>query len=78
MDHLAHPIGVVVFKNILHFTESKQNAIAFKDLTRDTIVNVDKLTVEKIKGKLADIGAWKEKLQKETKEISSRETRRSF
>ena len=33
VDHLEHPIGVAVFKNILYCTESKRNAIAFKDLT---------------------------------------------
>ena len=57
---MEHPIGVAVFKNILYCTESKRNAIAFKDLTGDTIIDMDKLTIEKLKGKLKDIGAWKE------------------
>jgi len=30
---VEHPVGVAVFKNILYCTESKRNAIAFKDLT---------------------------------------------
>ena len=67
MDHLEHPIGVAVFKNILYCTESKRNTIAFKDLTGETIVDVDKLTVEKLKGKPKDIGAWKENCKRKPK-----------
>ena len=67
MDHLEHPIGVAVFQNILYCTESKRKAIAFKNLTGQTIVDVDKLTVEKLKGKLKDIGAWKENCKRKPK-----------
>ena len=67
MDHLEHLFGVAVFKNILNCTESKRNAIAFKDLTGETIVDVNKLTVEKLKGKLKDIGAWKENCKRKPK-----------
>ena len=67
MDHLEHPIGIFVFKDILYCAESKRNAISFKDLTGDTIVDVDKLTVEKLKGKLKDIGAWNEDCKKKPK-----------
>ena len=72
VDHLEHPIGVAVFKNI------ERKAITSKDLTGDTVVDVDKLTVEKLKRKLKDIGAWNEKLRKETKEISSTEPQIGF
>ena len=47
MDNLKHPSGVAVFKNILYCAESQGNAIAFKDLTGDTVIDVNKLTVEK-------------------------------
>ena len=67
MDHLEHPIGVAVFQNILYCTESKRKAIPFKNLTGQTIVDVDKLTVEKLKGKLKDIGAWKENCKRKPK-----------
>ena len=56
MDKLKHPIGVAVFENILYCAESQGNAIAFKDLTGDTVIDVNKLIVEKLKGKLKDIG----------------------
>ena len=55
MDCLEHPIGIVVFKDVLYCAELKKDAkdaIAFKDLTGETIVDVVKLTVEKLKEKL--------------------------
>lgn len=36
----------------LYCAGSKRKAIAFKALTTDTVVDVDKLTVEKLKGKV--------------------------
>ena len=67
MNHLEHLTGVAVFKNILYCAESKRNAIVFKDLTGDTVFDVDKLTVEKLKGKLKDIGAWNENCKRKPK-----------
>ena len=78
MDHLEHPIGVAVFKDILYCTESKRNAVAFKDLTGDTIVDVDKLTVEKLKGKLKDIGAWNENCKRKPKKYLQEKLREAL
>ena len=60
MDNLDHPIGVAFYKNILYCAENKRNAIVFKDLIGETIVNVDKLTVKKIKEKLKEMELWNE------------------
>ena len=73
----TYPIGVVVFKDILYCTESKCNAVAFKDLTGDTIVDVDKL-VEKLKGKLKDIGAWNENCKKKEKKYLQEKLREAL
>ena len=78
MDHLEHPIGIFVFKDILYCAESKRNAISFKDLTGDTIVDVDKLTVEKLKGKLKDIGAWNEDCKKKPKKYLQEKLREAL
>ena len=63
MDHLQQPIGVAVCKDILYCAESKRNAAAFKDLTGETIVDVD----EKLKEKLKDIGSWIENYKRKPK-----------
>ena len=42
MDNLEHPIGVAVFKDIMYCVESQRNTIAFKDLTGETVVDVNK------------------------------------
>ena len=39
--------------------ESKRNAVAFKDLTGEIVVDVDKLTVEELKEKFKDIGSFR-------------------
>ena len=70
MDCLEHPIGIAVFKDVLYCAESKKDAkdvIAFKDLTGETIVDVVKLTVEKLKEKLKFVDKWNEDWKKKPK-----------
>ena len=70
MDCLKHPNGIAVFKDVLYCAESKKDAkdaIAFKDLTGETIVDVVKLTVEKLKEKLKFVDKWNEDWKKKPK-----------
>lgn len=67
MDYLEYFIGIFVFKDILYCVEFKWNVILFKDLIGDIIVDVDKLIVEKFKGKFKDIGVWNEDCKKKLK-----------
>ena len=62
----------------MYCTESKRNAIAFKNLTGNAIVNVGKLTVEKLKGKLKDIGAWKENCKRKPKKYLQEKLREAL
>ena len=78
LDCLERPIGVAVFNNVLYCAESKRNAIAFKDLTGDTIVNVDKLTVEKLTGKLKDICAWSDDCRRKSKKYLQEKLRKAL
>ena len=69
-DCLEHPIGIAVFKDVLYCAESKKDAkdaTAFKDLTGETIVDVVKLTVEKLKEKLKFVDKWNEDWKKKPK-----------
>ena len=92
MDCLEHPIGIAIFKDVLYCAESKKDtkdAVAFKDLTSEIIVDVTKLTVEKPKEKLKFVEKWNHscpplltmmewRLEEETKEVPARKTQRSF
>jgi hypothetical protein len=78
MDNLEHPIGVAVFKDILYCVESQRNTIAFKDLTGETVVDVNKLTVEKLKKKLKDIGAWNEDYKRKPKKYLQEKLREAL
>ena len=78
LDCLERPIGVAVFNNVLYCAESKRNAIAFKDLTGDTIVDVDKLTVEKLTGKLKDICAWSDDCRRKPKKYLQEKLRKAL
>ena len=74
MDHLQQPVGVAVCKDILYCAESKRNAAAFKDLTGETIVDVD----EKLKEKLKDIGSWSENYKRKPKKFLQEKLREAL
>ena len=74
MDHLQQPLGVDVCKDILYCAKSKRNAAAFKDLTEETIIDVD----EKLKEKLKDIGSWSENYKRKPKKFLQEKLREAL
>ena len=74
MDHLQQPIGVAVCKDILYCAESKRNAVAFIDLTRETVVDVD----EKLKEKLKDMGSWSKNYKRKPKKCLQEKLREAL
>ena len=67
IDPLGCPIGIAVYGNVLYCADAKNDIIAFKDLTGETVAEVNKLTVEQLQEKLKAIGAWDENDKRKTK-----------
>ena len=67
IDCLEHPIGIAICNDVLYCAESKKDSIAFKDLTGETIVDVTKLKVEKLKEKLKVVDKWNEDWKRKPK-----------
>ncbi|CAB3991046.1 Hypothetical predicted protein [Paramuricea clavata] len=77
VTHTVVPENDVV-QDILYCVESQRNTIAFKDLTGETVVDVNKLTVEKLKKKLKDIGAWNEDYKRKPKKYLQEKLREAL
>ena len=69
IDSLGCPIGIAVYGNVLYCADAKNDIIAFKDLTGETVVEVNKLTVKQLQEKLKAIGAWDENDKRKTKSL---------
>ena len=84
MDSLDCPVGIALQKGVLYIAESRKSYILFKDLTGQTVVDPNKLTVPQLRKTLKEAGAWdksdnrkkkkplKDKLQQVLKERLSR------
>ena len=67
MDSLKFPVGVAMYEDVLYCAESGRDAIAFKDLTGETVIDVQRMSVSKIKEKLSSIGEWRREDNKKNK-----------
>ena len=84
VDSLDCPVGIALQKGVLYIAESRKSYILFKDLTGQTVVDPNKLTVPQLRKTLKEAGAWdksdnrkkkkplKDKLQQVLKERLSR------
>ena len=84
VDSLDCPVGIALQNGVLYIAESRKCCIVFKDLTGQTVVDPNKLTVPQLRQTLKEAGAWddgdsrkkkkplKEKLQQVIKEKLSK------
>ena len=78
MNRLEQPIGIAICNDVLYCAESKKDSIAFKDLTGETVVDVAKLTVEKLNEKLKAVDKWNEDWKKKSKKYLQQKLREAF
>jgi hypothetical protein len=58
VDSLDCPVGIAVQKGVLYIAESRKSYIVFKDLTGQTVLDPNKLTVAQLRKFLKEAGAW--------------------